>query len=228
MEKIALLRKQVVIGIRHAKVLLDKTNGDVAQAMAMYEQEMISAAMEKAGVDEVTARKHLELNRYDLAPALSAIEEELYPLGVRIMKRYSDKKEALQRLSEAVDAIRTPWLDVEDAATKHPVMFCLLVIEDWFAYDNWEGFDSAVFHNTDIVTAQIAEQLQLTEVAETIREAHRIYVSQRDAQWAILQKEGAVTPTPEFVAIEKKFLAQLPLLIDALYAYVNEHLDVFK
>lgn len=227
MENIARLRARVVIGIRYAKELLDRTNGDVDQAVGIYEQEMIAAAMEKAGVDEQTARRHLERNRYDLAPALSAIEEELYPLGVRIMKRYADKKEALQRLAEAIHAVRTPWLDVEEAVTRHPVVFCLLVIEDWFAYDNYEGFDSAVFHNTDIVTAQIEAQLGLKEVADTIREAQRIYVSQRDAQWAILQKEGSVTPTPEFVAIEEQFLSQLPLLIDTLYAYVNQHLEVF-
>lgn len=227
MEKIARLRERVVIGIRYAKVLLEKTDGDVDRAVALYEQEMIAAAMEKAGVDADTARRHLEMNRYDLAPALSGIEAELFPLGVRIMKRYADKKEALQRLAEAVEAIRTPWLDVEDAAGKHPVVFCLLVIEDWFAYDNYEGFDSSVFHHTDIVTAQIEEQLQLKEVADTIREAQRIYISQRDAQWAILQKEGSVAPTPEFVAIEERFLSQLPLLIDRLYAYVNKYLEVF-
>lgn len=227
MEKIAWLRQQVVIGIRYAKVLLDRTNGDAEQALALYEQEMIAAAMEKAGVDEATARKHLELNRYDLAPALSSIEEELYPLGVRIMKRYADKKEALQRLAEGMNTVRGHWLDVAEARSKHPAVFCLLVIEDWFAYDDYEGFDSSVFHNLDIVTALIAEELQLTEVADTLREAQAIYISQRDAQWEILQKKGSVAPTPEFVAIEQRFLSQLPLLIDALYAYVNKHLAEF-
>jgi hypothetical protein len=227
-EQINYLRERLVIGIRYAQVLLEKTNGDAEKAILLYQHEMIGATMAKAGVYEEMAAKHLAKHKYDISMALKSIDEERYSLGERMMRRYADKEEALSRLADAVQVKRNYWLDVEDAATKPNAVFCLLVIKDWFDYEGWEGFDSALFHNTELVTDLISTNFQLPAIADTIRDAKFIYASQQPAQMEKLWKEGAVGPTPEFKAIEKQFLAQRPMLIDRLYEYVNDHLYQFE
>ena len=75
----------------------------------------------------------------------------------------------------------------------------VVMLAEWLAYVDWEGFDSALYANIDAVAALIAGQLHLPEVAGNLLQA-------RDAAL---------------------FAAQRPTLARASVAFIERHIALF-
>jgi hypothetical protein len=87
-DQLVLLRQRIPIGLRHGQVLLENTNGNIDEAEHLFKKETIATLIEKTGVSHDTAKLHLEKNKYDIASALKAIDEEQHSLSERILRRY--------------------------------------------------------------------------------------------------------------------------------------------
>jgi hypothetical protein len=231
-DKLEILRQRLPVGLRHGLILLEKANGDVEQAVELFQQEMRVLVINKTGVTEDIATKHLIKTSFDIDLALKSIDEERYSLTERILRRYTHNKEqALEKLADTIEKehelIRDFWLDFEDLQRLPQEVFCLLTIVEWLNYEGWEGFDSAIYFHTDVVTDQIERQLLLPAIAKAIKTAKEIHESQFEQQKMKLEREGAVGATPEFREQEDLFNEQKPLLIAALYEFVKRHMDKF-
>ena len=230
-DKLPLLRQQIPIGLRHGLLLLEKTEGNVAQAVVLFQEEMIRLISNKTGVDIALARKHLAQNGFEISATLKSIEEERYSLTERIIRRYKDKEEAIGKIAWSVETThglkRNFWLDFACLENLEPELFCLMVIHEWLSYDGWEGLDSALYFHLDTITEQMEKRLGLPQLAQTLRKALEIYQQQAEQQKAFLEREGYCSPTPEFSQQNDIYNLQRPMLIDKLYDLVKEYIEKF-
>nr|WP_314606186.1 hypothetical protein [uncultured Janthinobacterium sp.] len=149
-------------------------------------QQLTDIVAAKAGVDVACAARHLALHDDDVAAALRGIDAERYTLTQRLLNKYRrDPEDALQQVALAVlqqKGIRDDSvLRAERIAALAPSVSKVVMLAEWLAYVDWEGFDSALYANIDAVAAFIGGALDLPEVAanllqtrdETVFEAQR-------------------------------------------------------
>ena len=107
-------------------------------------------------------------------------------LTLRLLDRHRHEPEdALQQVALAVlqqEGIRDDSvLRAERIAALAPPVAGMVMLAEWLAYVDWEGYDSALYANIDALAAFIAGALDLPEVAanllqtrdETVFEAQR-------------------------------------------------------
>lgn len=225
-DKLVVLRQKVPVGLKHGLKLLEHTKGNLEEAELIFKQEILSLTIKKTGVTPDIANKHLALTNYDLSLTLKSIDEERYSLTERILKNYRTHEEALWKLFLAVSEkekleSREHWHKLE------PEVVCFLTIIEWLGFEEWEGFDCAVYSNVDIVTEQIENQLSLPEIAGIIRKARKIHEKQLQNQKRKLSENGWVTSNFEFKQQNDFFNQQRPLLIKALYNFVISNIGKF-
>ncbi|MEX0140652.1 hypothetical protein MRBLMS1_001442 [Massilia sp. LMS1-1-1.1] len=149
-------------------------------------QQLTDIVAAKAGVDVACAARHLALHDDDVAAALRGIDAERYTLTQRLLNKYRrDPEDALQHVALAAlqqegigsDSV----LRAERIASLAPPVAGMVMLAEWLAYVDWEGYDSALYANIDAVAEFIAGALDLPEVAanllqtrdETVFEAQR-------------------------------------------------------
>lgn len=125
-------------------------------------------------------------------------------LTQRLLDKYRcDPEDALQQVALALlqqEGIRDDSvLRSERIAALAPPVAGVVVLAGWLAYVDWEGFDSALYANIEVVAAFIAGELNLPEVAANL-----------------LQTRGAAV-----------FEAQRPALALAALAYLERHIALF-
>lgn len=125
-------------------------------------------------------------------------------LTQRLLNKYRrDPEDALQHVALAVlqqEGIRSDSvLRSERIAALAPPVAGVVRLAEWLAYVDWEGFDSALYANIDVVAALIAGELLLPEVAANL-----------------LQTRDAAV-----------FDAQRPALALAALAYIERHTTQF-
>ncbi|SDL89908.1 hypothetical protein SAMN05216517_102370 [Janthinobacterium sp. OK676] len=151
-------------------------------------QQLTDIVAAKAGVDVACAARHLALHDDDVAAALRGIEAERYTLTQRLLNKYRrDPEDALQHVAlavlqqEGIGIGSDSVLRAERIAALAPPVAGMVMLAEWLAYVDWEGYDSALYVNIDAVAALIAGALDLPEVAanllqtrdETVFEAQR-------------------------------------------------------
>ncbi|MBE3023219.1 hypothetical protein [Janthinobacterium sp. GW458P] len=167
-------------------------------------QQLTEIVAAKAGVDAACAARHLAQHDDDVAAALRGIDAERYTLTQRLLNKYRrDPQDALQQVALAVlqqEGIRDDRvLRSERIAALAPPVAGVVLLAEWLAYVEWEGFDSALYANIDAVAAFIAGELDLPGVAANLLQA-------RD---------------------ECAFEAQRPALALAALAYIERHMTQF-
>lgn len=242
LKEINILRSRVPIGIKHALTLLIKTHGDIEQAEMMFEAEMLNHLITKANVDEVTAYRHLKKSNYDISAALDNIDEERCTTVELIFRRYKNKEEALSRIISVVtheygveyEFRYEYWADFKSYKKLPKELYCLYVIIEWLDYEDYEGYDTALSFDLEIVTDEIEKTLGLTDLAESLRKAAEIkdkYLTKYyNAQMTIDKYIKAVSKRnkdKEFQICMKLFESQRQLLIDKLYDYIKACIDDF-
>lgn len=96
-------------------------------------------------------------------------------LTQRLLERHRhDADHALQQVALAVlqqEGIRDDGvLRVERIAALAPPVAKVVMLAEWLAYVDWEGYDSALYANSEAVAAFIADDLQLPGVAANLRQ----------------------------------------------------------
>ncbi len=86
-EELHALRQRTPIGVRHGLVLLQQTNGDVAAAESLFQQELTRLVAHQAQVPDAAARHALERADYDVPRTLQQLEQARYSLTQRILRR---------------------------------------------------------------------------------------------------------------------------------------------
>jgi hypothetical protein len=83
LEELRALRQRTPIGMRYGLALLQQTNGEVAAAEALFQQELTRLVAHQAQVPEAAARHALELAGYEVPRALQQLEQGRYSLTRR-------------------------------------------------------------------------------------------------------------------------------------------------
>ena len=238
-EELDLLRQQIPIGIRHGLNLLTKSNGDINHARRLFENEMIEVVIAKTSVSPEIAEKHLLASEYDIAKALASVDEERFTLSERILQKTKGNKElALDliggNLEDAKKLKRNYWLKLDELEGLSPVQYCLLVVKEWLDYEDYEGFDDAIYFYADIVAQQIEEQLLLPELANGLRIARKL----GDELFEQHKRKGSakklplvssqLNENPVYISSRNRFKNSRLLLIDRLYDLVVNNVDQFS
>ena len=230
--KLELLRQRIPIGLRHGLTLLEKNGGDLDQAEKQFQEEMVVLTINKTGVPETVATKHLIKNRFDVGLTIKSIDEERYTLTELILRKCKDKKEdalgnIMYSVEEKNNLKREFWLIFDQLKILPFGTYCFMTIMEWLNYEGYESFDYAMNFHLDVVTEQIEKQLLLPQIATTLRQAKWVYEGQYEAQQKLFKKTGGLEQTPEMQELNDQYDIQRPLLIDTLYEYTKKHIDQF-
>ncbi|MDO7846830.1 hypothetical protein Q5H92_10715 [Hymenobacter sp. M29] len=230
-EELHTLRHRTAIGVRHGLVLLGQTNGDVAAAEALFQQELTQLVARQAQVPEAAARHALEQAGYDVPRALQQLEQARYSLTQRILRRYRAPDEAVRRVADAVEQAhhvpRTYWLDLEAARLLPPPVACVLVVSEWLAYEDWEGLDAAVYFHLEAVLAYVDQPLALPQVSQVLRRVAALEQAQAEPRRRQLARTGCYSPTLEFEAASAAFEALRSHIVQGLYELIEQHIALF-
>lgn len=219
--ELSALRQRLPIGVRHGLVLLQQTQGDVAAAAALFEQELTRVVAHQAQVPPATARHALEQTGYEVARALQHLEQARYSLTQRLLRRYRDPADAVRWVADAVEQThqvpRTHWLHVEAAQQLPLPLACVLVVSEWLGYEDWEGLDAAVYFHLEAVLAYCDQLLALPQVSQALRQVAALEQAQVDTRRQQLADTGFFSPGPAVVAASEVFEALRPRLVQRLY-----------
>lgn len=172
---------------------------------AARRQQLTEIVAAKAGVDTACAARHLALHDDEVGAALRGIDVERYTLTQRLLNKYRrDPEDALQHVALAIlqhEQIGTDSvLRAGRIAALAPPVAGVVMLAEWLAYVDWEGFDSALYANVEAVAAFIAGALELPEVATNLLQTHdaAVFEAQRPAlaTAALLSIEGHIALFP--------------------------------
>ena len=229
--QLAELRQRVPVGMRHGLALLAQTAGNVAQAAARFEAEMVALLIGKTKVAEDVAAQQLRQANFDVARALRTIEETRYSLAERILRRYHNPREAISRLAFAVaesrQLPRNFWLDFGALRQLPPVLSCVLMLDEWLNYADYEGLDCAIYFHLDDVLALLRDQLPLPQLSAALQQLWQAELAEVPQRQRQLKIHGYYRPSPALTAATQAVAALEPLLVGALHAFVVQHIQQF-
>ncbi len=228
------LRALIPIGLRHAQALLERCAGDPQQAAALYKAELLQVLVEKSGLPPEQAREHLHSAGYDLNRALHAIEEARFTLTQRILrKHHRDQGQALDLIAQAIETAeqlpRQYWLDFERLEQLSPAPRCFMVLHEWLAFEDWEGFDSALHFHLPQVIAQL-RLLQLDALANTLEQADQRQQQLRSAHGAsdsATELAARINQDPLFNRCQDSYRQGRAQLDERLLEWVVQHQAAF-
>ncbi|NBF00903.1 hypothetical protein GV819_01220 [Pseudomonas sp. Fl5BN2] len=228
------LRSLIPIGLRHAQALLARCAGNPQQAAELYKSELLQVLVEKSGLPQEQAREQLHTAGYDLNRALHAIEEARFTLTQRILrKHHRDPAQALDLIAQAMETAeqlpRQYWLDFARLEQLAPALRCFMILHEWLAYEDWEGFDSALHFHLPEAIAQL-RHLQLDTLADSLEQADQ---RQQQLRAAHAESESPielalrVNQDPFFISCQDRFSQQRPQLDEHLYQWVERYIEQF-
>lgn len=231
LEELRILRQRMPIGLRYGLALLQQTKGEVAAAEALFQQELTQVVAHQAQVPAAAARHALELAGYEVARALQALEQARYSLTQRVLRRYRAPADAVRYVADVVEQThhvsRAYWLDVEAAQLLPPPLACVLVVNEWLAYEDWEGLDVAISFHLETVLAYFDHLLALPQVSHALRYAAALEQEQQEFRRHQLARTGAFRPGPEVEAAQAAFEALRPRIVQSLYELIEQHIELF-
>jgi hypothetical protein len=234
-EPLRQLQSQVAVAERYGLVLLAKTQGNVGWAAQLFRQETLARTIAKIGVSEEMAARHLAAHQFNLAAALQGIDEELYSVTERILRRCKDKQEdALHDIALAIaeqTGVTIYWTDCDSWAFRQlqrqrPACACVLAVLQWLDYESWETFEVALHYCLPAVLSYLRHQLRRPGLAMGLWKARQL--EERLSNQLVIRRPRhgmAGKPDPEY--LENLFQQQRPALIAALYRHVQQHLPQF-
>lgn len=212
-------------------MLLHQTNGDVAAAEALFQQELTRVVTHQAQVPEAAARQALEQAGYEVSQALQQLEQARYSLTQRLLRRCRELADAVRRVADVVEQThqvpRTYWLHLEAAQLLPPPLACVLVVNEWLAYEDWEGLDAAVYFHLESVLAYFDHLLALPQASHALRYVAALEQEQVESRRRQLARTGAFRPAPEVEAAHAAFEALRPRIVQRLYEVIEHHIELF-
>lgn len=216
-----LLRKEFPIGIRQGLLILEEVQGDLQKARKLFQQKSIEIIVQKVDVSHSMALENLIENNFLIPETLESINNKQFTLTERILQRNKNNKaEALSKIALAIEEVekleRNFWLNFSELEKLKKLgsiskeVVCFMTITEWLDYEGWENFDGAINFNLDYVIFQIETFLSLPVLVSILKEA-----KQNSSNREI------------FLSIELKFELEKPLLISALYSFVESNITYF-
>lgn len=234
-ELLKLFRTNYPVGVRHAALLLQKCDNDLEAAKQLFKTDCVSIVCKRSGVSEDVALHHLESVNFDIPKALHRIEETLYTLTERTLRKdHKFPKSALENIALAVittQNIRSDfWIDFEDIERLKPEVACFMAVMEWLNYSGYEGFNCALYFHEDKVCMYL-NQLGLRNTAVLIQNAKAV-----EDQLNLLPKtlRGNIKNTSKakklnaaFNLVYKQFRKDKPLIYSTLISHINKHIHLF-
>lgn len=229
--ELSALRQRTPIGVRHGLALLQQTNGNVAAAEALFQQELVRVVAHQAHVSEAAARQALERTGYDVARTLQQLEQVRYSLTQRLLRRYWEPADAVRRVADVVEQThqvpRTYWLHFEAAQRLPSPLACVLLVNEWLTYEDWEGLDAAVYFHLEVVLAYLDQVLALPQVSHALRHVAALEQEQAERRRHQLLHTGSYTPAPAVEAAGAAFDSLRPRIVQGLYELIEHQIDLF-
>lgn len=202
-ERIKQLRELVPVGLRHARLLLEKSGGDIAVARQLFIQEIQATVLAKTDAAPEMVISLLEQHQYDIPRTLNAIEEARYSITERILRKIKHNPEAaIDKVAMAIETAtplqRECWLPLNTMLLPNPYQRHFMVVYEWLSYEGYEGFDPAMYFYPELVSDTLRDILLCPEAAAAIRDAN-----------------------------ETAFRQQYETVILRLYQLVTEHISLF-
>ncbi|GKX59433.1 hypothetical protein [Leminorella grimontii] len=233
LEEINALRARVPVGIRYAQALIEKCDGRIEEAVALFQQELAQQLAEKSALSLEEARGYLRASGYDMARALQAIDHARFTLTERILRKNAkDKGNAVDLIANAIEQekklTRNYWLSLENLDDLAPELRCFMTIHEWQNYAGWEGLDSALYFHLEHVTEQL-RFIGLGELAQALEQAHhrQLLLQEQHAGKDYIETNGIIQRDVEFAAGCARYDEQEPLIDERLYQLAANHIDLF-
>ena len=152
-----------------------------------------------------------------------------YTITEQILRSKKDMCDALNEIIVVVEEKVFPdfRMRLDELPTLDPVIYCFLTVGEWLNYEEWEGFEGALYFHPERVVDQIEKTLHLPEIALILKRAKQIHREQFEQQQVKLTREGFVSPTPEFTAWYHLFEVNKPKVVEALYSMVKMNVTKF-
>ncbi|SEW17406.1 hypothetical protein [Chitinophaga arvensicola] len=226
------LRQQIPIGIRHGLTLLQQTGGDIVQAKALFEEEMTLLIVKKASVSPDVAKEHLLACKYDIASALTRIDEGRFSLSERILKKYN-KEEALDLIVRQIEITeniqRKCWLPLQEITHVPPLVYGVLAVHDFLGYESWEGFSSALYFYSDIIIAQFEGVVNMPAMADCLRTAKKqsnaIYAAHKGKDPSVMS--NLINEDVVFCVQESFFEKNRSAVLERLHDLIANNITMF-
>ncbi|HCO8218122.1 hypothetical protein [Escherichia fergusonii] len=178
LSEIRTLRENVPVGIQAARRLLEKTGGDVDEAIKLFHIDQINILTAKADVIHQEAENVLLATNYDIAEALRRIDEQRYTLTELILRKNKDTGDALSNIELAIayewNLTCQFWFGFKAFQSLPPQLQAFMLVCEWRNYWGWEGLDSALYYEMENVPQQL-QVVGLDEMAEVIVVARNRY-----------------------------------------------------
>ena len=227
------LRKQVPVEMREGLLLLTETNGDVSAAVEQFKADRLALVLAKTGADASFCRQCLEVNRFDIHQTLLQIEDSVYSLSERVLRKYKQPAQFLSKLAlvveQAAQLQRRYWFRATDLAGLNRPQYALLLIQEWMAYEEWESFPAALSFEMGAVLEVFEHELELPAVVVNLRAASQRYQQVRltTSYQNALRQNGYVPIDPELQQYEEVYQGQRVLIDEKLSQYVRAHITSF-
>ncbi|WP_338761231.1 hypothetical protein WAF17_15080 [Bernardetia sp. ABR2-2B] len=216
-----ILRKEFPIGIRQGLLILKEVEGDIQKARKLFQQKSIEVILQKVDINHDMALQNLIENNFSMPETLESINNKRFTLTERILRKNKNNKlKALSRIALAIEDVekleRNFWLSFSELDKLNRLgsisekVICFMVVNEWLDYVEWESFDSAVYFHLEYVIYQIETYLSLPVLVSILNNA----------------KENS-SNINEISQIEAKFELEKPLLISALYNFVESNIEYF-
>ena len=155
LSEIRKLRKNVPVGIQVARRLLERTGGDVDEAIKLFHIDQINILTAKADVTHQEAENVLLATNYDIAEALRRIDEQRYTLTELILRKNKDAGDALNNIELAIayewNLTCQFWFGFKAFQSLPPQLQAFMLVCEWRNYWGWEGLDSALYYEMENV-----------------------------------------------------------------------------
>lgn len=236
-DKLEILQQRIPIGERQGLILLEKTKGNTDKAEKYFTEERISIIVNKTGIPSEIALHHLQENNFDIKQTIKTIEEKYFTTTELILKKDYDKEEALDKIFSAI-VKKYDWkrnfLNDPNKIKDFPIeLYSFVSVMEWLYFENWEDFESALFHHLDMVTEQMRTKLNLPQLADYLEKAQNIsnsfyekYETSKDHN-NYVKATNELRNNKEFIAAEEKFILLKPLLEERLYEFVKTNIEKF-
>lgn len=236
-DKLEILQQRIPIGDRQGLSLLEKAEGNTDKAEKYFTEERISIIVNKTEVQAEIALHHLQENNFDIKQTIKIIETKYFTATELILKKDHDKEEALDKIFSAI-VKKYDWkrnfLNDSNKIKDFPIeLYSFVTVMEWLYFENWEDFESALFHHFDIVTEQMRIKLNLPKLADYLEKARSIahyfyekYETSKDHN-NYVKATNELRKNKEFIAAEEKFILLKPLLEEHLYELVKNNIEKF-
>lgn len=183
LSEICTLRENVPVGIQAARRLLERTGGDIDEAIKFFHIDQINILTVKAEVTHQEAENVLLATNYDIAESFRRIDEQLFTLTELILRKNKDAGDALSKIALAIEyewgLKRKFWFSFIDVQSLPSVLQTFMLVYEWHEYVGWEGMNSGIFFESDHIHQQL-QALGLLELAKKMITARIRYDELKD------------------------------------------------